>query len=556
MNEHDLDINCSTLAVEPISLPASGASARHEARVLRYVKEPFEADRKDGIFALFAFVLGFYFARWVLFSWQGWGVALFTLGYCGAVTLYLLKKGVHIPRAGWFWLAVVVLTGISFSLWKNNGLEPWPSLLLFCSAVYWIICATGLPILGKTSNWIALDGINGMFVIPFQNFGCQYKSLAFLGRDKRMPGKQLLSIMLGLFLTLIVVSIVLPQLLQADSGGFARITNGVLTFLQGMREQFGEYVVNGILAIPIAAYLFGLIAGSAHKRGCDLFNADSTLQSLSTLRVLPTATVYTFLGLLCTLYVVFIGSQLPYFFSAFAGQRPEGWQVYSEYARSGFFELCRIAAINLFVLLIANLLCKNSGTVDGNDVLPSAAGSKTESLSSCIILKILNALLAILTLVLIATAMSKMAMYIGAYGLSMRRLLPCFFMIFLAVVCGGVVALQKWQFSIARLAAGVGVVMLCMLCLSDPDSFVARYNADRYLSGTLSSFDAKILYRSGPAGVDSALKVYTQTQDQALQAQLKDYLLTQQQQAVQFAGQPRDNLQWARARQRIAGYFL
>jgi hypothetical protein len=37
-------------------------------------KAPFVPDRKDSYFALFAFVLGFLFARWVLFAWQGWEV--------------------------------------------------------------------------------------------------------------------------------------------------------------------------------------------------------------------------------------------------------------------------------------------------------------------------------------------------------------------------------------------------------------------------------------------------------------------------------------------------
>jgi|AGTN01.1.fsa_nt_gi hypothetical protein len=98
MNEHSLNKNGPALAVEQAALGASGVPARQEAPLRAYAKEPFEADRMDGIFALFAFVLGFYFARWVLFSWQGWGVTLFTLGFCGAVTAYLLKKrGAHFP---------------------------------------------------------------------------------------------------------------------------------------------------------------------------------------------------------------------------------------------------------------------------------------------------------------------------------------------------------------------------------------------------------------------------------------------------------------------------
>lgn len=503
----------------------------------RKEQELFVADRQDGIFALAAFVLGFLFARWVLFSWQGWGVTLFTFGYCFAVTLYLLKKGVHIPRTAWFWLAVVLFTGISFCLWNNNGLEPWRSLLLFGSAVYWIICATSVQILGKTSNLALLDGFNALLVIPFGNINSQYKSLAFLGRNKKAEGRQIFSIVLGLFLTLVVTVMVMPLLMEADSGGFAKIISGALDVLRNLSPKFGELFWQGLLAIPIAAYLFGLVAGSVHKKSTDVFKKDGTLRAISALRVLPMTTVYILLSLLCLLYVVFIGSQLPYFFSAFAGERPEGWQVYSEYARSGFFELCGIAAINLIVLIGANVF-----------------SSKLDEKSLPV--KALNALLAILTLLLIATAFSKMAMYIGVYGLSMRRLLPCVFMIFLAVVYGGVIALQKWSFSIMRMSIVVGSIMLCLLCLIDPDSMVTRYNTERYLAGTLISYDVDILYRSGPAGVDSALKVYKQNNDLVLQAQLKDYLLAQQQQAENYSGMPGDNLQQAHVRHKIGLEFI
>ncbi|MEN6391427.1 MAG: DUF4173 domain-containing protein [Syntrophomonas sp.] len=549
MNEHSTNLDGSASAGESAAFPIMVAPARTR----NSLKEPFSADRTDGLFALFAFVLGFYFARWVLFSWEGWGVTAFTLVYCASLSIYLVKKGVQIPKASWFWLALTALTGISFSLWTDIGLEPWRSLLLLGSAVYWVVCATGLLILGQTSNWIGLDTVNGFLVIPFSNFVSQYKSLSFLSRNKKTRTSQFLSIALGLIITLIVIAIVFPLLLKADGGGFARLTGGILTYFKEIKP--GEYVIHAILAVPIAAYIFGLAAGSAHKRGCDAFKEESTRQAFSVLRILPAATVYTLLGLLCSLYVLFIASQLPYFFSAFAGQRPEGWQVYSEYARSGFFELCRIAAINLSVLLIANLFGKNTSTIKGSEASPDAAGSETNRLHGGKILKILNSLLAILTLLLIATAMSKMFLYIGVYGLSMRRLLPCLFMAFLAVICGGVVALQKWDFSMARLGAVVGSVMLCALCLVDPDGFVTRYNADRYLAGTLSDFDVEILRRSGPAGVDSALKVYTKTGDQALQAELKEYLLTQQQLAGKFAGQHRDNLQKTQARQNIAKYF-
>jgi len=532
MTENRMDRQGPLLAAEQAVLAVPSGAALPKAVPLQEVKEPFRADPVDAAFALFAFVLGFFFARWVLPYWQGWGVTVFTLGYCGSVVVYLWRKGQRFSRASWFWLGVVILTGLSFSLWNNYSLEPWRNLLLFCSAVYWVISATNVLALGKTSNWLVLDGLNALFGIPFKNFGTQYKSLALYNKSKD-GGKQLLSIGLGLLLTLIVGAAVFPLLRAADSGGFAQLTDGLVKFLP--QGEMAELIVQGILAIPIAAYIFGLVAGSTHKRGCVMFPQEKMEKSTVAMRVLPLATIYTLLGLLCTLYVVFIGSQLPYFFSAFAGERPEGWLVYSEYARRGFFELCGIAFINLTVLTAVNCL-----------------GQRKAHDST--VLKILNILLAVLTLVLIATAMSKMALYIGAYGLSVQRLLPCVFMIFLAVVYGGVIALQKWNFSIVRLAAVTGVVMLCTLCLADPDGLVARYNAQRYLAGTLSNFDVSILYRSGPAGVEPALQVYAQTKDQDLLFELQQYLDYQQKRAAKSLGTSRDNWQNICARQKIAGF--
>ncbi|MEA4961794.1 DUF4153 domain-containing protein [Lutispora sp.] len=494
--------------------------------------EPFIPDNRDVIFAFLAFVLGFFFARWVLFSWQGWGVTAFTIGYCLAVTMYLMKKGVSLSRSGFFWLAAITLTGMSYSLYPNNGLEPWRSLFLFCAAIYYVLHASGRLILCNTGNWLLLDGINGLFVIPFKNFACQYKSLSSPKYIKGRLGRQILSIMLGLLLALLVAGMVLPLLMRADSGGFSKIANTIYEYYRWMKNQFMDFIFNGFLAIPIAAYLFGLVSGCAHNRGCNTFKREGIQYAIESAKVLSLATVYTALGLICGLYLLFIGSQLPYFFSAFAGQRPEGWQIYSEYARSGFFELCQIAAINLSILVLANIFCKK----------PQQRGCA---------LKIFNCLLSLLTMILIATAFSKMALYIGAYGLSIRRLLPCLFMGFLSFIFAGVIALQKWQFSIVRLSLFIGTLMLCSLCLLNPDGFVARYNADRFLSGTLESFDVEILYLSGPSGIDPALKIYAQTGDDKLRAELRAYIYHQRRESEKLLGKSRDSLQDLHVRQKV-----
>jgi len=495
--------------------------------MFKFSEGVFKADRNDTVFALGVFALGYIFARWVLFSWQGWGVTMFSVVYCSAVTGYFLRKRVSIPRASWFWFSMIILLGLNFSLMPNKGLAPWRSLFLFCSGLYWIISVTGLPIQGNTSNWLVLDWLNGLLIIPFSNITSQYKCLALLFKKKKTAGKQVLSILLGLLLTLLVVALVMPLLLEADSGGFYKITHGLWDYLDRFMENFAENIGYVLLTIPISAYLFGLINGCAHKRCSDAIQEKGVRKFLQDIRLLPPATVYTLLGLVCVLYIVFIGSQLPYYVSAFFGERPEGWQVYSECARRGFFELCGIAAINLALLLGTNSLSQRP---------------RRESLP----LRIFNIILALLTIFLIATAFSKLALYINVYGLSIRRLLPCVFMAFLTVIYGGIIALQKWQFSIMRLAAVVGMVMLCILCFANPDGIVARYNAERYLAGTLKDFDVKILYQAGSAGVKPAIEVYNQTNDALLKDKLTQYLYY-----VEHTDRYRDNWQSYKARQLI-----
>ena len=73
------------------------------------------------------------------------------------------------------------------------------------------------------------------------------------------------------------------------------------------------------------------------------------------LRFAPRSTVLTALLVLCVVYLLFISMQAKYLFGAFWGALPEGFS-YSEYARQGFFELCRVAAINIVILLATKLI--------------------------------------------------------------------------------------------------------------------------------------------------------------------------------------------------------
>lgn len=492
------------------------------------VAEKFTADKKDAFFAIFAYVLGYLFCRWVLTSLQGWGTAVFTTVYLVYVLAYLLVKGVSPAKASWFWFGVTLLTGWSFALWDNVGISPLRNLFLFCAAVYWVMSAVSAQIAGKTGNLLFLDGINAVLVIPFRNFINQYRAFGALRGSREKENKKALPVIIGIVLALIFLLIVTPQLLKADSGGFFRLMRHIFDLFRLDWWKILEFLFYCLLAVPTAAYIFGLLSGGAHRRGTDAFKAYKTARAIEGMRILAPVTVYTVLGAVGALYVVFIACQIPYFFSAFSGVRPEGWLSYSEYARRGFFELCRLAAINLALLLAANVFCKKK---------------RTESA----VLKAFNIAFALITLLLLATAFSKMALYIGTFGLTILRILPCVFMILLAVVCIAVIALQKARFSIARVALVTGAVLFTALCLINVDGIIVRYNTDRYLAGTLSDYDDKILYRSGSAGVLPALEVYRASVDPALKKKIELYLSSEKDYVMRYKDTYRDTLQSARA---------
>ena len=461
----------------------------------------FKPSLTDFVFALVSFILGYVFARWVLFSWQGWGVTVFTTIYLLSVTFYLIKKGAfEKSKASIFWMVITWVIGASYALWENQGLAVVRSLFLFGSAGYYVIVASGNTLLGSTSNFLLIDGINAVIIIPLRNLLNQYVSFSALRKGEKRGS--VMPALLGIIIAIILAAIIVPLLETADAGGFGM----VLRFLRPtLGADFLETIMYIVVAVPVAAYIFGLISGAAHKKGTDIINRESAEKTVTAMRIVQPATINIALGAVCVLYLVFIFSQLPYFFSAFTGSRPEGWLNYAEFARQGFFELVTIAAINLAILTGSNLF------------------SKKHRLESRL-LKAFNIALAIITLVLIATAFSKMAMYIGVYGLTMRRLLPCVFMIFMAVVFVALIALQKWNFSIVRVALIVGTVMFAGLSLANPDAMVVRYNADRYLSGTLSNFDAEIAWRAGFAGVLPAIEVYNHTDNERLREEISRFL--------------------------------
>ena len=187
------------------------------------------------------------------------------------------------------------------------------------------------------------------------------------------------------------------------------------------------------------------------------------------------------------LYVMFFISQAGYFLSAFMGRLPEGFS-YAEYARKGFFELCCIVVINLFIMMIMNLHSTHSGE------------EKTSAL------KIYNVIFCIFTLILIATSLSKMVMYIDAYGLTVMRVYTTWFMVLCTFIFITVLVKQfKADMHMSKVIAVGFTVMFAVLCFSRAESLIVKYNHNTGKVTMANVSDSGITFMSDD-GVLTAVK--------------------------------------------------
>lgn len=418
-------------------------------------ESPITADGRDRIFAFIYLALGYVFINGTFNEHFRSNIAVFTIGYTVLATAYMLLKGRKPAKEGYFWTLILLGTGIPYAWWSI--MPAFQILALGFVSLYWTSAMGGkLMENRKTSQWVFCDSVNAVFIIPFNNIICHAKVLFGGGEEKEGAGKhpagKIWAVGLGIIITVPILTIILPLLGSADSG-FEQLISYSGFFI---KENFSEYILKFLFSLPVSAYLFGLIYGVIHDRNTDRIKKENIRESGRNIKIIPDIAIHTALLLVCLVYLLFIGFQTRYLFSAFVGIRPEGF-TYAEYARRGFFELCDISVVNLVILFGANLFAK---TGSGKNVW----------------LKRENVLLSTLTILLIVTAMSKMLLYISAYGLTDKRIITLIFMIwmFLVFICS--IIFQYRNISVFRICTMIGAALFCLLCVVPVERFIIVFN--------------------------------------------------------------------------------
>ena len=372
---------------------------------------------------------------------------------------------------GLLWILLLNLNGLAFFLFHNKSLYYWNYLLLVLMIVYAAAGALGLLVRGRSSKYFLFDCINIYLLFPLGSFFAGFSAL-ITGFKNRRTVVHILQGFLGILLMMPVLAVVLPLLSSADPAF------GDIWFR--IRQNFGGFLIRQIYRLTIAllasSYLFGLLYGGLYSKRKNVFTQENLEANARKFHLLPRASAVGALILLEGIYFLFFAVQLRYLTGGLEGRLPQEF-TYAAYARRGFFELFGVTLMNLFVVAVMKsilVIKKQEGKINRDPLL-----------------RIFFSILYVETLFLIITAMAKMAMYIGAYGLTPLRVTTMTIMLYLLCLFVMLILREFVYFTLVRYGIVLLAVLFTALSMGNIDENCERYNNMRYENGSLKRPEAQ-----------------------------------------------------------------
>ena len=433
---------------------------------------------RAGAAAWLFLALGYFFCCAFPMSKRPLLAALFLIALYASSYAFLLRGRARFGPVQKLVLLSAALALLPPLLWADTGNAFLCILYALTAYCYLLYASTGNCLEKGLSAFVGTDLFRALIVFPFSSFGRLFPSLA--ARENKGLAKLLLKILLGLLLAVLPTAAAL-SLLSYDSG-FRSIVDELFRF---SREDLFIQLARLLFTLPVAMYFFGLYASSLTRESAPE-EAERARERAARRRFVPLVTAAAAVIPLLLVYIIFFISQWAYYTSAFTGLLPAHLS-YATYAREGFFQLCAVSCINFLAVISLSRYVRREGE-----------GFRR---ALCVIL-------AVFTLVLIATAVSKLLLYIHRYGLTPDRVYAAWFMLLLAILFAIVLLAQFIpRLKALPLCMAVTVALYLLLALSGPKAWIARYNVDRFLSGQTQEIDVELLSSLGDDAIPEMLRL-------------------------------------------------
>lgn len=287
----------------------------------------------------------------------------------------------------------------------------------------------------KQAGLLAVEWLCGWFIKPFSALPVFFGSISSMTDSGK--NTTLKKIIIAVGITLPLMLILLPLLSGAD-----------LVFGYYMKKLFFGFNAGSFLGHTVLCFIAGALFYSfLWNLGNGKIKNPANPLEIS----LDKLICGIVLGFVLAVYAAFCAVQFVYLF---AGAGLPNGLTYSEYAREGFWQLVVVSGVNL--LMFGIFLRYAPRTRWFNVMLASLLAA---------------------TALLLVSAMLRLGLYIGAYGLTWLRLLSAWFIAYLAVtlvLCG--VRMVKEKLPLIAVCALVLLVWYVALGYANPEMLIGNYN--------------------------------------------------------------------------------
>lgn len=424
---------------------------------------------KESLFALIFSFAGYFFIKLFLFASAGIGSAIYMLCLSIASAVFAKLTGAKQSKRSRLYFAAALLFSINMGV-TSNGLIQFLNFVYAASLLSMWAFSVNNPAYNGADDNLIYCFCNALFGQSFGNFGkCPSAIIDFTKRNK--SGKNIGNALIGLIIA-IPVTITVTAVLSFADDNFSRIIGDIM---DGFFTNFFTGIMKYLFGLPLSFLMFGIIYGAVSNKNEERISALACERKTAAMKIAPAVMMYSSVVPLCIIYIIFFFSQLSYFVSAFGNVLPEEFSA-SEYARKGFFELCAVAVINLAVIIFINLFCKYKETESGEMKRPTA-------------LKFFTVVLSVFTMILIATALSKMIMYISRFGFTPKRIYTTWFMLVLTILFVLIIVRQFRKINLAKIGTIIFTIALGILSFCQTDAVIAQGNISFYEQGIIAYTD-------------------------------------------------------------------
>lgn len=448
--------------------PEERAPSAPPARDMRGALKSRCATGRGAVLTLCSLLLAMLFCDGVLLSSAGISMPLCVLGYQALVRMIFHthpdRDSRRMRRARRLAVPILILP-------LGHLLHYNPSTRWVATLTMFVLCALQLAVLGGAGvenpfSAAALCALpERLIVSPLVSLDLPFASLGALKNTRSASMRRAAAAALGVVLALPVGILLLALFSHAD----ALFADALSRFFRALHlnvfSLYLDLLFGGMGGLLLAAGLLGA-----------RYDTPDVPKPAAPRKRVPAAVCCAFLTVVDAITALFVAFQFVYLFG---GESAVYGMTWAEYARRGFFELCAASGMVFAVSLLALLLSRPSKAV-----------------------RVLTAVLAACDLVVLASALRRMLLYVDAYGMSVRRLLTLWGMAVVAVcLVLLLVRCVRERFDVVRFLSLTAVTGVCLLSLANTDGLAAAWNVRAIAQGTLTETSLRGLSYSAAAAV-------------------------------------------------------